>query len=72
MKNRISRMGLNAILLGIVLGAVAGMVTWLLTERAITATLIGLAPLPVLLCLVKDTLWEQYPDDDDDDTPPLA
>jgi len=66
MKKRISRMGLNAILLGIVLGAVAGLVTWLLTERPITATLAGLAPLLVLLCLVRDTLWEPYPDDDEE------
>jgi|GEM_PF-3627039 len=59
-------MGMNAILLGIVLGAVAGFVTWLLTGRPITATLVGLAPLLVLLCLVKDTLWEPYPDDDEE------
>lgn len=70
MKKRISRMGINAIFLGIILGAVAGLVFWLLTDRPITATLVGVAPVLILLCLVKDTIWEQYPDDDD--TPPLA
>lgn len=64
MKRRISRMGINAILLSIVLGAVAGLVFWLLTDRPITATLAGIAPVLFFLSLVKNTLWEQYPDDD--------
>ncbi len=59
-------MGINAILLGLILGAVFGLVTYMLTDRPITATLVGIAPMLVLLCLVKDTIFEQYPDDDDD------
>lgn len=68
MKKRLSRMGINAILLGIILGAVAGFVTWLLTERPVTAILVSIAPVFILLCLVKDTILEEFPDDDD--TPP--
>ncbi len=70
MKKRISRMGINAILLGLVLGGVIGLVTWLLTERPITAMLVGIAPVLLLLCLVRDVFWEPYPNDDEDEGPP--
>jgi hypothetical protein len=44
---------INALLLGLVIGAVIGTILWFVTERLIFAIVAGIVPIILLLCFVR-------------------
>ncbi|MCX7847792.1 MAG: hypothetical protein N2595_07175 [bacterium] len=65
MKRCVSRMAMNAILLGLVMGGIVGVAFWLLTDRPVASMLFGLVPLCLSLILVRNHFWEPYPPEDE-------
>jgi hypothetical protein len=53
---------INALLLGLLIGAVIGVVLWFMTESLIFALAAGIAPALLLLCFVR-SIFAQGPKD---------
>jgi hypothetical protein len=53
---------INAVLLGIVIGAILGTVVWFLTEGVLVAAIAAVTPILLLLCFVR-SIFVQGPRD---------